>query len=80
MKRATPIVLLLAAALAGCSASRSEPSAATAWNDQPPRTFHHRLGAGDALGLAMFGQEIQLAKAAQFGDSIYANVTEHELD
>ncbi len=30
------------------------------------------VGAGDALGAAVFGQEVTLAKAEQFGDSQYA--------
>ncbi|MCC6284006.1 MAG: hypothetical protein IT439_01700 [Phycisphaerales bacterium] len=69
--------LLALAGLTGCqsgSVGRSFGRAKFLPNPMGLKNEFGRLnvGAGDALGAAVFGQEVTLAKAEQFGDSQYA--------
>lgn len=65
---------LTAAALTGCSSARVTRSYGHNAFAKNMRNEAGRLnvGAGDALGMAVFGQQITLARAEQFGDYEYA--------
>lgn len=81
MKRSRRMLALLSlaalAGLTGCQSSSYHRAFGRAKFAPSPIGLKNEfgrlnIGAGDALGAAVFGQELTLAKAEQFGDSQYA--------
>ncbi|MBX3364733.1 MAG: hypothetical protein KF866_08215 [Phycisphaeraceae bacterium] len=85
MKRTRLVCLALgAAALTGCGVSPSldrtygqNTFSRDAYLNESGRA---NVGYGDALGMAVFGKSITLAKARQHGDAAYAGFIESHLD